>query len=216
MATPLISLAEIREGSTSDHEIRSPGNHIASRWDIYKKLAGLSGTAKSQARPFKAGYGLDVSVVPTRRPCNRVDFDDEIHASDDAKKEAIVEDIFHYSHDLGRPVLVGTTTIRECDEISKLLAESFQLDHHVLDAQPSNLEREAEIIAAAGQQLPRHSGTTDIVGAVTIATTMAGKGTEIKLGPDVVYDKCKVPSREAASCRTCLWHLGLRHRLIMI
>jgi len=163
---------------------------------LYRKLAGLTGTGKIQAGLLRKVYDLDVAVVPTRRPVNRVDHKDRIYPDADAKYAAIAEEIRHYSQDLGRPVLVGTRTIDESEKMSELLTRQHGIQHQVLNARPENTVREAGIITAAGQQRPVKKGSKQMVGAVTIATNMAGRGTDITLGPGVVCQGCKVPSEE--------------------
>jgi len=161
----------------------------------YKKLAGMTGTARPQAYHFRERYGLDVAVVPTRRPSNRVDRPDRVYADADAKHAAIVEEVRHYSQDLGRPVPAGTRTIEQSERLSNLLSR-HGIKHQILNARPENAAREAEIIAAAGWQWPLKEGSRQMAGAVTIATNMAGRGTDITLGPGVVCPKCQVPSAQ--------------------
>jgi len=162
---------------------------------LYKKLSGMTGTAMTEAPEFVKIYGLDVVVVPTHRPVNRMDYNDRIYAGVDAKYEAIVEEINNASKS-GRPVLVGTTSIEKSEKLSEMLTHRYGIEHEVLNARPENAAREAEIIANAGQQRPLKKGSKKMVGNVTLATNMAGRGTDIKLAPAIVYEKCKVPSRE--------------------
>lgn len=144
---------------------------------------------------FQKRYNLDVAAVPTRCPVNRVDHEDRIYATADAKYNAIIEEICHYSQDLGRPVLIGTTSIEESERLSERLTRRG-MEHEVMNARPENAAREAEVMASAGQQHPREEGSKKMVGNVTIATQMAGRGTDIQLDPDVIYPACRVPSRE--------------------
>ncbi len=134
---------------------------------MYKKLAGMTGTADTEAVEFKKIYNLDVSVIPTNRPICRNDEDDVVYKTEKAKFKAIAEDIkFH--HQENQPILVGTVSIEKSETLSRYLKVEG-IRHDVLNAK--HHEREAEIIAQAGRK-----------GAVTIATNMAGRGTDIILG----------------------------------
>ncbi|HUS47229.1 MAG TPA: SEC-C metal-binding domain-containing protein, partial [Phycisphaerae bacterium] len=163
---------------------------------LYKKLAGMTGTAMTEANEFLKIYKLDAAAVPTHRPVNRVDYDDRIYAEIDAKYDAIVEEIRKYSRDLRRPVLVGTTSIEKSEKLSDMLQRRYGVEHQVLNGRPENAAREHEIVAWAGHRRPLKKDSKEMVGVVTIATNMAGRGTDIKLGAGVVYEKCKVPSAE--------------------
>jgi preprotein translocase subunit SecA len=138
---------------------------------MYEKLAGMTGTADTEAPEFKKIYNLDVVVMPTNQPMVRDDYADVIYKNEAAKYRAVVKEIKEL-HQAGRPVLVGTISIDVSEKISAMLKKA-KIVHEVLNAK--HHEREAEIIAGAGQ-----------VGKVTIATNMAGRGTDIKLGPGVV------------------------------
>jgi preprotein translocase subunit SecA len=138
---------------------------------MYKKLAGMTGTADTEAAEFKKIYNLDVVVMPTNQPMIRIDFADVIYKNEAAKYRAVIKEIGDL-HEKGQPVLVGTISIDVSEKISNML-KKVKIDHEVLNAK--HHEREAEIIAGAGQ-----------LGKVTIATNMAGRGTDIKLGPGVV------------------------------
>jgi len=162
---------------------------------LYKKLAGMTGTAMTEANEFMKIYKLDVVAVPTNRPVNRLDYEDRIYADVGAKFDAIVEEINKVSKQ-GRPVLVGTTSIEKSEELSEALTRRYGIEHQVLNARPENAAREAEIVALAGQQRLLRRGAKQMVGTVTIATNMAGRGTDIKLGPGVVCPNCKVPPPE--------------------
>ncbi len=134
---------------------------------LYKKLSGMTGTADTEAFEFRQIYGLDVVVIPTHRTVARKDFNDLVYLTQDEKYQAIIEDI-KQCQAIGRPVLVGTATIESSEYVDKLLQQAG-IEHKVLNAKYH--EKEAEIIAQAGRP-----------GAVTIATNMAGRGTDILLG----------------------------------
>ncbi len=134
---------------------------------IYKKLSGMTGTAKTEEEEFRAIYGLDVLEIPTNKPVARIDNPDVIYKTVAGKNKAIVREIVE-KHKKGQPVLVGTVTVEKSEEISKLLIRAG-VKHNVLNAK--NHAREADIVAQAGR-----------LGAVTIATNMAGRGTDILLG----------------------------------
>lgn len=138
---------------------------------MYQKLAGMTGTAKTEEEEFRNIYGMDVMAVPTNKPIAREDRADLIFKTMEAKFKAVVNDI-EDKHKKGQPVLVGTVSVETSELVSKLLNKR-RVPHFVLNAK--NHEREAEIIENAGQK-----------GAVTIATNMAGRGTDIKLGPGVI------------------------------
>ncbi|MEO1479860.1 MAG: hypothetical protein AAFV01_14910, partial [Bacteroidota bacterium] len=133
----------------------------------YEQLAGMTGTADTEAEEFHTIYRLDVVAIPTNRPMVRRDRDDLMYLRAKDKWEAITDEIKHF-HDAGRPVLVGTTSVEKSETLSQMLQRKHGVRHNVLNAKQH--EREAEIIAEAGS-----------LGAVTIATNMAGRGTDIKL-----------------------------------
>jgi len=168
---------------------------IQNFFKMYKKLAGMTGTAITEANEFMKIYSLDVVSVPTHRPVNRVDHNDRIYANVDVKYDALVEEINTVSKS-GRPVLVGTTSVEKSEKISEMLQREYGVEHQVLNARPEHAAHEADIVAKAGMQHPLKKGSKQMVGTVTIATNMAGRGTDIKLGPGVVYDKCEVPSAD--------------------
>ncbi|NLM41573.1 MAG: preprotein translocase subunit SecA [Firmicutes bacterium] len=138
---------------------------------MYKKLAGMTGTAKTEEEEFRKIYGLDVVVIPTNRPMIRRDYPDLVFKTREAKIRAIIKDIVERHHK-GQPVLVGTISIEASEHLSRLLKREG-IPHQVLNAKVH--DKEAEIIKLAGQR-----------GMVTIATNMAGRGTDIVLGEGVV------------------------------
>lgn len=138
---------------------------------MYKKLAGMTGTALTEANEFREIYGLDVISIPTNKPMIRKDNADQIYKTVKEKYEAIVQDIVE-KHKIGRPVLVGTISIEKSEVLSKFLSKKG-IPHEVLNAK--NHEREAHIVEKAGER-----------GAVTIATNMAGRGTDIKVKPEIL------------------------------
>ncbi len=137
---------------------------------LYDKLAGMTGTAATEAEEFAEIYGLGVVEVPTHRPIARVDEDDKVYSSVREKYNAMIEQI-KKANEKGQPVLVGTTSIEKSEQLSQLLTQEG-IEHNVLNARQH--EQEAQIIAEAGK-----------LGAVTIATNMAGRGTDIQLGGNV-------------------------------
>ncbi len=139
---------------------------------LYTKLSGMTGTAKTEETEFKGIYGLDVVVIPPNIPSRRVDETDKVFANIPAKLNAVVADIEECTR-RGQPVLVGTTNVEKSEELSKMLRKKH-IVHNVLNAK--NHEKEADIVAQAGR-----------FGAVTIATNMAGRGTDILLGGNAEY-----------------------------
>ena len=159
---------------------------------LYTRLAGMTGTAMTEAEEFMKIYKMDVVSVPTHRPVNRVDHEDRIYREIPEKYDALVEEINDYSK-RGRPVLVGTTSIEKSEKLSTMLSRRYGVEHEVLNARPENAAREAEIVMLAGQQRPLKAKSKQMVGNVTIATNMAGRGTDIRLGAGVVWKNCRVP-----------------------
>ncbi len=137
---------------------------------LYKRICGMTGTAKTEEEEFKEIYGLPVLVIPTNRPLIREPKRDVLFRSEKAKFEAIAEEVVRL-HEIGRPVLIGTNSIEKSERLSFLL-KARSLPHQVLNAKYH--EQEAEIIKEAGQR-----------GAITVATNMAGRGTDIKLGEGI-------------------------------
>ena len=139
---------------------------------IYDKISGMTGTAKTEETEFNKIYNLDVVTIPTNKPVRRIDWTDVIYPTEKAKINAIIEEVKKV-HAEGRPVLVGTITIEKSEEISKALTQA-KIKHNVLNAK--NHQKESMIIAQAGR-----------LGQVTIATNMAGRGTDIMLGGNPEY-----------------------------
>ncbi|HEV7909292.1 MAG TPA: preprotein translocase subunit SecA, partial [Pseudonocardiaceae bacterium] len=142
---------------------------------LYSKLGGMTGTAETEAAEFHQTYKLGVVPIPTNRPMQRADKPDLVYKSEEAKFDAVAEDIAE-KHEKGQPVLVGTTSVERSEYLSKLLVHKG-IPHEVLNAK--HHDREALIVAKAGRK-----------GAVTVATNMAGRGTDIVLGgnPDIIAD----------------------------
>jgi len=139
---------------------------------LYKKLSGMTGTAKTEEKEFNDIYNLDVVVLPTNKPIQRVDENDRLYTTKKGKIKALVQDIAAH-HQTGQQILVGTSNVEDSEALSKIL-KANKINHNVLNAK--NHKSEAEIIAQAGK-----------IGAVTIATNMAGRGTDIMLGGNAEY-----------------------------
>ena len=159
---------EAKEGVTIQKESQTlASTTFQNYFRLYDKLSGMTGTADTEAFEFRQIYGLDVMVIPTNRPLVRVDHNDLVYMSGEEKFEAIIEDV-KTQREAGRPVLVGTASIETSEYLAKLM-QQHQIPHNVLNAKQH--QSEAEIISQAGRP-----------GSVTIATNMAGRGTDIVLG----------------------------------
>lgn len=164
---------EAKEGVDIERETQTLATiTIQNYFRLYKKLSGMTGTAETEATEFHEIYKLDVVSIPTNRPIRRVDSNDLIYKSQREKYRAIIDEV-RKAHDRNQPVLLGTVTVDTSEILSRMLRIAG-IPHNVLNAK--NHAKEAEIIALAGQP-----------GAVTIATNMAGRGTDIKLGEGVVW-----------------------------
>ncbi|KRM93452.1 preprotein translocase, SecA subunit [Lentilactobacillus senioris DSM 24302 = JCM 17472] len=163
---------EAKEGVTIQEESKTMANiTYQNLFRMYKKLAGMTGTAKTEAEEFREIYNMEVISVPTNKPVARIDEPDVLYPSLESKFDAVVDKIKEL-HEKGQPMLIGTVAVETSEYLSNRL-DAENIPHVVLNAK--NHAKEAEIVTNAGQK-----------GAVTIATNMAGRGTDIKLGPGVV------------------------------
>ena len=144
---------------------------------MYHKLSGMTGTAETEAGEFWDIYKLDVVTIPTNRPVARIDMDDRVYKTRKEKYNAVIDEI-EKMHLMGRPTLVGTTSVEISELLYRMVKQRLKIEPQLLNAKPEKARAEADIVALAGQQ-------KDGKGVVTIATNMAGRGTDIKLSPEV-------------------------------
>ena len=164
---------EAKENVNVEHESKTLATiTFQNYFRLYKKLSGMTGTAMTESDEFNQIYGLDVIEIPTNKPMIRKDYPDVIYKTESAKYNAVIENILE-CHEKGQPVLVGTVSIEKSEVLSRLL-KNKGIKHEVLNAK--HHDKEAEIVAQAGKEY-----------AVTIATNMAGRGTDIKLGGNSEY-----------------------------
>lgn len=161
---------EAKEGVPIDNETISLASITYQNFFLlYGKLAGMTGTALTEEKEFKKIYNLSVNTVPTNKKVNRVDGQDVVYKSLYAKWKAVLNECLQI-HSTGRPILVGTSSVENSEILAELLKE-YDIKHNLLNAKPENAARESEIVAQAGRK-----------NAITIATNMAGRGTDILLG----------------------------------
>lgn len=166
---------EAKEGVTIQKETQTLASITYQNFFLlYPKLSGMTGTAKTEETEFEKVYKLQVTIIPTNRPSERVDLPDAVYKNEMAKWRAVAGECLEMN-EKGRPVLVGTTSVEKSELLARLLTDE-KIPHNILNARPENVERESEIVAQAGRK-----------GAVTIATNMAGRGTDIILGGNSDY-----------------------------
>ena len=180
---------EAKEGVKIAAESKTPATiTFQNYFRMYKKLSGMTGTAKTEATEFTEIYGLNIVTVPTNRPRQRIDYPDAIYKTVNGKYNAVIQQVLE-CHQKGQPVLVGTVSVEKSETLAKML-QKYTRDFNVLNAK--NHEREAEIVAQAGKK-----------GAITIATNMAGRGTDIMLGGNAEF-MAKAQMRKEHFCENLL------------
>ena len=180
---------EAKEGVKVEHESKTLATiTFQNYFRLYEKLSGMTGTAKTEATEFTEIYGLNIVTVPTNRPRQRIDYPDAIYKTVNGKYNAVIQQVLE-CHQKGQPVLVGTVSVEKSETLAKML-QKYTRDFNVLNAK--NHEREAEIVAQAGKK-----------GAITIATNMAGRGTDIMLGGNAEF-MAKAQMRKEHFCENLL------------
>jgi preprotein translocase subunit SecA len=183
---------EAKEGAHVKQETQTLATiTLQNYFRMYDKLAGMTGTADTEAQEFSHTYQMGVAVIPTNRPIHRRDDDDLIYRSQREKFNAVTERVAEI-HASGMPILIGTTTVDVSEKLSRMLRR-MKISHNVLNAKQH--EHEAQIVREAGK-----------LGAVTIATNMAGRGTDIKLSEGVI--RCKSPGFGGKRCEICPFEEG--------
>ncbi|WP_275287043.1 preprotein translocase subunit SecA [Halomonas elongata] len=192
---------EAKEGVTVQRESQTlASTTFQNYFRLYDKLSGMTGTADTEAFEFRQIYGLDVVVIPTNRPLIRKDENDLVYLSAEEKFDAIIEDVKEQTEN-GRPVLVGTASIETSEYLAELMRKA-QLDFNVLNAKQH--QSEAEIIAQAGRP-----------GAITIATNMAGRGTDIVLGGNWEAEAAKLESPDEVQIERLKREWQARHEAVL-
>jgi preprotein translocase subunit SecA len=184
--------AEAKEGVPIKQETQTLATiTLQNFFKLYRALSGMTGTALTEAEEFHKIYRLDVVNIPPNRQLIRRDHEDRVYRTEREKWDAILSEIKEVS-ETGRPVLVGTTSVEKSETLSAMLKRKYGVDHEVLNAK--NHEREAQIVALAGLQHKNRHG--ELVGNVTIATNMAGRGTDIKPAQSTFFEVIEAPTSE--------------------